>query len=147
MQGGEAGEEAGLFLAAAAVAAAESVAHQCSLTPCRTSSALPLVATCGGEASWPRVAPGAAGGGAAAHCCCCNHKETCPSFFSAPDLSPGSTQQEKGRLGQVGHVAGGVSWLPFGHLSVRSSYLLDQGHGLLQPHYVDPCFYFQVGRN
>lgn len=80
---GEAGEEADPFLAAAA-AAAGSVAPQCSLTPCRTSSALPQVVTCGGEASWPRVAPGGAGGGAA-HCCCCNHKETCPSFFSAPD--------------------------------------------------------------
>lgn len=72
---GEAGEEAGSFPAAAA---AENVAHQCSLTPCRTFSAPPQVVTCGGEASWPRVALGAAGGGAA-HCY--NHKETCPSFF------------------------------------------------------------------
>ncbi len=80
---GEAGEEAGSF-PAAVVAAAGSVAHQCSLTPCRTSSAPPRVVTCGGKASWPRVALGAAGGGAA-HCYCCNHKETCPSFFSAPD--------------------------------------------------------------
>lgn len=77
---GEAGEEADPFPAAAAAAAAGSVAPQYSLTPYRTSSALPQVVTCGGEASWPRVALGGAGGGAA-HCCCCNHKETCPSFF------------------------------------------------------------------
>lgn len=78
-------EEEGLFPAAAAavvaVAAAESVAHQCSPTPYMTSFAPPQVATCGEEASYSRVALGAAGGGAAVHCCCCNHKETCPSFF------------------------------------------------------------------
>lgn len=66
------------------------------------------------------MALGAAGGGAA-HYCCCSHKETCPSFFSTPDLSLGSTQQEREHLGQVGHAAGGVSWLPFGRLSVGSS--------------------------
>ena len=147
---GEAGEEAGSFLAAAAAAAAAagSVAHQCSLTPCRTSSAPPQVVACGEEVSWPTVAQGAAGGGAA-HYCCCNHKETCPSFVSAPGLPPGSSQQEKEHLGQVGHAVDGVSWLPFVHPSVRSSYLQDQDqdHGLLQPHHVDPCFYFQVGKH
>lgn len=145
---GEAGEEAGSFLAAAAAAvAAENVAHQCFLSPCMTFSAPPPVVTCGGKTSWPKVAQGAAGGGAAAHCCCCSHKETCPSFFSTPDLSPGLNQQEKEHLAQVGHAAGGVSWLPFGHLAVKSSYLQDQGHELLQPHHVDPCFYFQVGKS
>lgn len=130
----------------AAVAAAESVAHRHFLTPCKTSFAPPRVVTCGGGASWPMLAPGAAGGGAA-HCCCRNHKETFPIFFSALDQSLGSTQQEKVHLGPVGHVVGGVSWLPFGHLSARSSYQQDQGRGPLLPHYVEPCFYFRVGRS
>ena len=51
----EVGKEANSYLAAAvaavAAAAAESVAHQCFLTPCRTSSAPPQVVTFGGEAS------------------------------------------------------------------------------------------------
>lgn len=47
---GEAEEEAGLFPTAAVVAAG-NVAHQWPLTPCRTSSAPPLVVTCGGVAS------------------------------------------------------------------------------------------------
>lgn len=51
---------------------------QCSPNPCRISSALPPVVACGGAASWPRVALGAAGG-AAAHHYCYNRKETSPS--------------------------------------------------------------------
>ena len=82
-------EEAGSFpvvvaavaaVAAADAAAAVSVAHQCSLSPCKTSSVHLQVVACDGQASWPREAPVAADGDVA-HCCCCNHKETCPSFF------------------------------------------------------------------
>lgn len=44
----EAAGEAGSFLAAVA---AVNVGHQCSLTPCRTSSAPPQVVTCDAVAS------------------------------------------------------------------------------------------------
>lgn len=47
-------------------------------------------------------------------------------------------------LGQVGHAAGGESWLPFGRLSVKSSYLRDH---CVVFHCAAPCFYFQVGKS
>jgi len=114
----EAGEPAGSFPTAAV--AAEIVVHQYFLTPCKTSFAPPRFVACGGEASWPTVAPESAAA-AAAHCCCRKHKGTSPFFFLAPDSRLGSTQQETERPVPAGHVAGGVSWRPFVHLSARSS--------------------------